>query len=240
MKSMIERTEIEELIKILGDNSPIGVCIIQEGKFCYINPAFLLFTGYSADKLEGRDALDIVVPEDREMVSENAIKMLKGERSSPSQFRVACGDGSIRWVMETVTSIQYHGRRATLGYFMDITERKQIQEQHKLFAEHSMDIIYCLRLKDEHYIYLSPAVERMLGYTAQEALVLQTKDVLTQESYEKQKSEMLKDLENGVLQRTLQLEAVHKDGHIVPIELHASFISDETGQPVEIVVLSAI
>ncbi|MGB6873070.1 MAG: PAS domain S-box protein [Dehalococcoidia bacterium] len=235
MRLAAERTETESLFETLSNKSPVGLCIIQDGKLCYTNPTFRSNTGYREDELLGRDSLEIVVPEDRERVRENAIKMLKGELTLPYQFRVTHKDGSIHWVMESVASVQYRGRPATLGNFVDVTAHKQIQEQHKLFAEHSMDIIYCLRLKDEHYIYLSPAVERMLGYTAQEALALQTKDVLTQESYEKQKSEMLKDLENGVLQRTLQLEAVHKDGHIVPIEVHASFISDETGQPVEIV-----
>jgi len=75
----------------------------------------------------------------------------------------------------------------------------------------------------------------MLGYTVQEALALQPKDVLTPESYELQKRQMLEDLENGVSPRTLQLDAVHKDGHIIPVEIHANFIRDETEQPVEIV-----
>ena len=235
MRLAAARTETESLFETLSNKSPVGLCIIQDGKFCYTNPTFQHNTGYSEDELLGRDSLELIVPEDRERVRENAVKMLKGESTLPHEFRVIHNDGSIHWVMESVAPVQYRGRPAILGNFVDITEHKQIQEQHKLFAEHSMDIIYCLRLEDEHYIYLSPAVERMLGYTAQEALALQTKDVLTQESYEKQKSEMLKDIENGVLQRTLQLEAVHKDGHIVPIEVHASFISDETGQPVEIV-----
>ncbi|TET50210.1 MAG: PAS domain S-box protein, partial [Dehalococcoidia bacterium] len=159
MKSMMERTETEELIKILGDKSPIGVYIVQDEKFCYINPLFQRFTGYREDELLGWNSLELVILEDRKMVRENAIKMLKGELTSAYQFRVTCKNGSTRWIMETVSSIQYRGRRAILGNDMDITERKQMQEQHKLLAEHSMDIIYRLRLKDEHYIYVSPAVE---------------------------------------------------------------------------------
>ena len=158
MKPMIERTETEELIKILGDNSPIGVCIIQEGKFCYINPAFLLFTGYSADELEGRDASDIVVPEDREMVREDTIKMLKGEHSFPSQFRVACEDGSTRWVMETVTSIQYHGRRATLEYYMDITERKQAEDA---LRESEQNLIRGQEIGQMGYWKLNPVTQNV-------------------------------------------------------------------------------
>jgi len=235
MRLAIERTETENLFETLANKSPVGLCIIQDGKFCYTNPTFQSNTGYREDELLGRNSLELAVPEDRKLVRENTIKMLKGELTSPYQFRVIHNDGSIHWVMESVTSVQCHGRQATLGYFVDITERKRIEEQYELLADYSADIIYRLRLMDERFIYVSPSVERILGYTTQEKLTLQPKDVLTQESYEKQKSQMLKDIENGVLQRTLQFKAVHRDGHIVPVEVHASFICDETGQPVEIV-----
>jgi len=235
MRSVVSQTEIEDLFEILGSNLPVGVCIIQDEKFRYINPNFLIYTGYREDELLGKDFLTIVIPEDREMARENATKMLKEEPASPYQFRVACKDGSSKLVMGAVRSVQYHGREAILAIYRDIPERKQAEEKYKILADHSADIIYRLRLPDEHFSYVSLLVEHMLGYTVQEALALQPKDVLTPESYELQKRQMLEDLENGVSQRTLQLDAVHKDGHIIPVELHANFISDETGQPVEIV-----
>jgi len=235
MRSVVTQTEIEDLFEILDSNLPVGVCIIQDEKFRYINPNFLIYAGYREDELLGKDFLTIVIPEDREMARENATKMLKEELASPYQFRVACKDGSSKWVMGAVRSVQYHGREAILAIYMDITERKQAEEKYKILADHSADIIYRLRLTDEHFSYVSLLVEHMLGYTVQEALALQPKDVLTPESYELQKRQMLEDLENGVSQRTLQLDAVHKDGHIIPVEIHANFISGETGQPVEIV-----
>ncbi|MFW9987576.1 MAG: PAS domain S-box protein, partial [Candidatus Odinarchaeota archaeon] len=36
-------------------------------------------------------------------------------------------DGGYRWIMEKVASIEYQGRRAILGDFLDITERKQME-----------------------------------------------------------------------------------------------------------------
>jgi len=235
MRSVVSQTEIEDLFEILGSNLPVGVCIIQDEKFRYINPNFLIYTGYREDELLGKDFLTIVIPEDREMARENATKMLKEEPASPYQFRVACKDGSSKWVMGAVRSVQYHGREAILAIYRDITERKQAEEKHKILVDHCSDIIYRLRLPDEHFSYVSLLVEHMLGYTVQEALALQPKDILTPESYELQKRQMLEDLENGVSQRTLQLDAVHKDGHIIPVEIHANFISDETVQSVEIV-----
>jgi PAS domain S-box-containing protein len=79
MKSTVERTDEEEILQILGEKSPVGVCIIQDGKFRYFNSNFPIAIGYTADELVGKDPLELIVPEDREMVRENEIKMLKGE-----------------------------------------------------------------------------------------------------------------------------------------------------------------
>jgi len=128
MRLAVKETETEDLFATLANKSPVGLCIIQDGKFCYTNPTFRSNTGYREDELLGRDSLELIVPEDRKMVKENAIKMLKGELSVPDQLRVIHKDGSIHWVVKSVSSVQYRGRRATLGTFIDITEHKEAEE----------------------------------------------------------------------------------------------------------------
>jgi PAS domain S-box-containing protein len=128
MRVAVKETETEDLFAILANESPVALCIIQDGKFCYTNPTFQRNTGYREDELLGRDSLELVVPEDREKVKENTIKTLNGELTSPYQVKVTHKTGSIRWVTESVSSVQYCGRRAILGYFIDITERKQMEE----------------------------------------------------------------------------------------------------------------
>jgi PAS domain S-box-containing protein len=118
---------------------------------------------------------------------------------------------------------------------MEIAERKQTEEQYRLVTRYSADVIYKLGIKDERYRYVSPSIKQMLGYDEKEVLEIKVKDILTPESYELQHSEMLKDIADGRESATLQLEAVHKDGHIVPIEVHATFIKDENREPAEIV-----
>jgi PAS domain S-box-containing protein len=122
-----------------------------------------------------------------------------------------------------------------LAILHDVTSRRQTEEQYRLITEYTADVIYKLRIKDEKYLYVSPSIERLLGYTEQEALNLKPKDVLTQESYQKQYLELMKDIESNTPYRTLELDAVHKDGHIVPIEVSGSLIYDENGEPEEIV-----
>jgi PAS domain S-box-containing protein len=66
MNSAVTQTEIEGLFEILGSNLPVGVCVIQDEKFCYVNCDFSVYTGYREDELLGKNFLTIVVPEDRE------------------------------------------------------------------------------------------------------------------------------------------------------------------------------
>ncbi len=123
------REPAEELFQTLFAHSLIGIYIVQGGRFQFANPVFLELLGYSAGELLGTDPQKLVHPDDRNKVWENAVRMLKGERSSQYEYRVVSRSGETRWVLETVASIQYRGRRAALGNFMDITERKRMEEQ---------------------------------------------------------------------------------------------------------------
>lgn len=122
-----------------------------------------------------------------------------------------------------------------LAVLRDITERKRSEEKYRLIAEYSADVIYKLSIKEEQFNYVSPSAERLLGYTEKEALAIKLRDVLTPESYEKQRNELQIDLRSGKPSSTLQLEVFHKDGYVIPFEVHASLVRDEEGEPVEIV-----
>ncbi len=155
MKLAAKETETENLFETLANESPVGLYIVQDGKFCYINHTFQDTTGYREDELLGKDALGLVVPEDREMVRGNAIKMLKGKLTSPYQFRVTHKNGSIKWIMESVVSIPYRGRQATLGTFLDITDRKQVEEALQVERNKLQSLIdaieYTITIQDTEY-----------------------------------------------------------------------------------------
>lgn len=126
----------EELFRTLFHSSPIGIYIVQDGHFRLVGHQFARITGHSEDELIGIPSLNLVLPEDRNAVRENAVKMLKGERSLGYEFRMVTKRAEIKWVMETVVPVFYQRRRATLGNLVDITERKQAeQELRQMTAE---------------------------------------------------------------------------------------------------------
>ncbi|HEY31578.1 MAG TPA: PAS domain S-box protein [Dehalococcoidia bacterium] len=117
-----------ELLRIFR-TTPIGLFIVQDGKFQFVNDVFRNITGGQPDELIGTDSRNLVLPEDREMVRDNAVKMLKGERNEPYKYRIVVASGQVRWMLEGIASVQYRGKRAALGHAMDITELEQAQEK---------------------------------------------------------------------------------------------------------------
>lgn len=122
-----QRQQQEEILDILRASTPVGLFMVQDGQFQFVNEDFRNVTGGSPDELMGTDPMALVLPEDRDMVRENAIAMLKGERTTPYKYRIMNKDGDIRWMLEGVASVQYRGKRAAVGHSMDITELERAQ-----------------------------------------------------------------------------------------------------------------
>ncbi len=164
-KSQMRRDE--EIVRIFRTSTPIGLFIVQDGKFKFVNEYFRSVTAGSPNELINTDSMNLVHPDDRETVRENAIKMLKGEGYSPYKYRILSKDGKIRWLLEGVVSIRYQGKRAVLGHSMDVTERElaQAKLEEAYEKEH--------RLRHE----LEAEVQRRVEFTR--ALVHELKTPLT-------------------------------------------------------------
>jgi len=119
--------ESEEMSRSMLDKAAMGVYLLQDKKFLYVNPTFEKIIGYANEELIGRDVINYVHPDDRSMVRTRAVENLKGISNSPYEFRVMRKDGREIWVMERVASIQYQGRRAAIASFMETTEHRKAQ-----------------------------------------------------------------------------------------------------------------
>ena len=159
--------EDEETLKIFRTNMPIGLFIIQDGRFKFVNDNLRALLADVSDEIIESYSMKLVYPDDRERVRESAIKILRGESTTPYKYRIIDKEGQVRWLLESVASIQYQGRRAILGHAMDITEREMAQEKLEEAYEKER------RLRQE----LQIEVQRRVEFTR--ALVHELKTPLT-------------------------------------------------------------
>lgn len=202
---------LEEETKFFGNlflDSPIGIYIVQDGKFIFVNPQFQEISGYDENELLGTHSIDIVLIEDRDRVRESAIQMLKGERHVPYEHRVATKTGEIRWITETVTSIMYRGERAVLGYFMDRTEQER--EKEALFADSPIGIYI---VQNGEFIFVNPEFQRILGFAEKELLGKVSLDIVLSEDRDRVRNNAI-DMLKGNRHVPYEHRVVTKTGEI--------------------------
>lgn len=157
---LTELRKSEEFYINLFENSPIGIYIAQGGTFKFVNPQFRKYTGYSKEELlEKTCCMDIVYEEDRGLVRDNAVKMLKGERSKPYEYRAVTKDGDLKWILETVASVEFNGERATLGNFMSIDQYKLMEEALNATNKRLSGRVHELERRNEHIEILNDMSE---------------------------------------------------------------------------------
>jgi PAS domain S-box-containing protein len=98
--------ESEERYRYFVEESFAGVYVVENERFVFLNENAASFAGYKPTELIGKGSYSITHPDDIEKIKEKSKRMLTGEETSPYEFRIITKDGRIRWVMETVKSIQ--------------------------------------------------------------------------------------------------------------------------------------
>lgn len=165
----------EDLYRTLANSSQAGVYILQDGKFQFANPHIQDYAGYAEQEMLGMDSLSLIHPADRVPARENAIRMLKGQRRSPYEFRIITRDGRTRWILETVTSIRYRGRPAVLGNSMNLTGQKEARsrlEELEALESSILDAIphAVIGLRNRTSIFANNAVRTVFGWTPEELI----------------------------------------------------------------------
>ena len=132
------RKEAEEKYRILFENASEAICVVQEGRVVFLNPAISEMTGYSADEILSRGFADFIHPADRDMVMDRYTRRIKGEDVlSRYSYRLIHKNGSILRVELNSALFNWQGKPATLNFLSDITLRRQIDDVQAFLAQSS-------------------------------------------------------------------------------------------------------
>jgi len=176
----------EEKYRSLVEESVMGVYLIQDGLFRFVNRCLAEVFGYERGEIIDRlGPLDLVAPEDRPLVSEKIRQRLEGETASVRYtFRGLTRQGE-RIDVEVVGSRTiWQGRPAVHGSLMDITEQRRAQQaleeseaRYRVLVDNALVGVF-RTTTDGRIVYVNQAAASMLGYGSPEELLrLRTADL---------------------------------------------------------------
>jgi PAS domain S-box-containing protein len=225
------------------------------GNFTFVNDALCRLIGYPKDELIGKNS-DCYTDKDH-------IKMI--HRVFRSMYRTGMPVNGIEYVgtrkdgaktfAELSASLVRDAEGNPIGFQCishDITERKRMEDalrqnekRYRMIVENMHDAITTMDMNLKT-TYTSPSEVRLTGFTPEEAMQLTPEQVMTPASH----AVARKTIEEALIKEfsgepvdlyasvNMDLEVYHKNGNTVWLDVTASFNRDETGKPVEIMLVS--
>ena len=173
--------ESEEKYRTLSDFSMVGISIIQDMQFKYVNQNLADDLGYTVEELLNMKSNElypkIIHPEDLEDAINISKKNQAGEGDTTTIEVLHCvkKNGDSIWLEVFSRSIQFEGRPAGMNSSIDITERKKAEqelkeseEKFRNFTEQSLMGVAIIQ--DSVVKYASKRLADMYGYSVEEVL----------------------------------------------------------------------
>ncbi|MEI7637008.1 MAG: PAS domain S-box protein [Syntrophus sp. (in: bacteria)] len=166
--------ESEGKFRDLAEKSMVGIYLIQDDLFKYVNTEFANILGYSTEEIIDRmGAKDVIFPDDLPLVEDRLRKRISGEiKSLRYEFRIWRKDREIRHAEVYSSRTIYQGKPAVIGTILDITDRRKTEEELRRLSiaieQAAEDII--ITSPEGVIEYVNPAFEKITGYARGEAI----------------------------------------------------------------------
>lgn len=244
-----EVMESKNIYRTIFETTGAATIIIEDDMgISLANKEFENLTGYGKAEIIGKKKWpDFISESDRSTMKEYHRLRRNNPSAAPRNYECKCVNrsGEEKDIMITVDMIA--GTKRSVASFLDITEHKQLdraleesERKYRLLAENVLDVIWTTDL-NLRYSYVSPSIERLIGYTVDEIIGKTVDIVLTPASFSlarqvlfEEQSKDKKTTGEPFQSRTIELQHVHKDGTILWTEHKMTFLRNEDNHPIGI------
>ena len=212
----------------------------MDGRLLRVNQKYCDIVGFSQEEVLTMSIPDFAHPDDRDDDIELIGKLLSNEQENALvERRIRHKSGSYSWVNLWLTVVRkLSGEPDYFNLVLeDITERKQAEEalqesekRYRILAENSTDTIWLMRL-DGTFLYHSPAVMRLRGYTPEEANRVSMQETMTPQSmkdlakiFAQEEAKPMNERWNSL---RFELEMFRKDGSTIWTEVSAKAVFED-------------
>jgi len=175
----------EEKFKKVLELSDSAVCIQNESKILFVNPAWEELTKYSKTEVNYLKPSHFIHPEFKKLANNRFLARLKGKKV-PEKYdlRIVTKLSQEIWVNVKVSLVEYESERVLMTTFTDITERKLSQQAlreskkkfQSLFYENN-SIMFVIDPKNRNIVDANEAACKFYGYSTLKIKSLNLKDI---------------------------------------------------------------
>lgn len=118
----------EEKFRGIVEYANVGIAIVQDARFRFVNPHFASMLGYSVEEMAGTEFMPFCAPEERDRVVDIYTRRARGE-STPAHYETAmmCKCGERVYAEVSAGVIPYGDRQATFVFLRDVTAEKEAE-----------------------------------------------------------------------------------------------------------------
>jgi diguanylate cyclase (GGDEF)-like protein/PAS domain S-box-containing protein len=214
--------ESEQRFRGSFERAATGMALVgTDGRFLRVNRSLCEILGYPEKDLLGKTFQEITHPDDLEVDVEHLRRLLAGEiRTYQTEKRYLHQDGHVVWALLSVSVV--HDEEDEPLYFVsqiqDVTERKKVErviieseERFRSLVQNSSDIITILDA-DGTVRYVSPAVERVMGFEPEEQVGTNAFGSVHPDDRNRALDTFAEVLKRPGLHPPLEFRMCHKDG----------------------------
>jgi diguanylate cyclase (GGDEF)-like protein/PAS domain S-box-containing protein len=129
--------ESEQQFRELSHSSPTAIMLHQNNRWVYANEAAERISGFSFQELLSQNTWDFIHPDYKQLIMESGQKRQRGEAVKPGyEAKIISKGGSEKWIEVYGASTTIGGHSAGIISIIDITQRKQSEEQIWHMATH--------------------------------------------------------------------------------------------------------
>lgn len=226
--------ESETRFRAMFEQANVGIMQASfDGILLKVNPGFCKIVGYSEEEASGMSLRDLTHPDDYEMEKALTRQLMTGEIPGYSiEKRYFRNDGRLVWGQMTATLVSQSPGEPfyMLAIVEDITERKQAEQalresenKYRLLMEQASDGIHTYDMQG-NFIETNSKLSEMLGYTPEELLRLNVKDLIPAEdlAVDPLRFDQLRAGKTLLKERRLY----RKDGTLLQVEISGRMIRD--------------
>ena len=212
-----------------------------QGEILFINDKGLEISGYAREDIVGKNMLSFIAPEDLDKVIQNTVLMME-QPLGPKEYHLTLR-GAEKSLYEVNGSVlkKEDGVPYGMVYIVrDISERKKVEEelrqseeQYRLIAENSDDVIFTLD-PELRFTYMSPSSFKLRGVTDEEAMLEKLEDIMTPDSLNRiivEYGRVMAEIEKGNKPTVrIEIEQYRKDRSTLWVEISIKTMRDGNGR----------